>query len=311
MTTVITGPNDGLVQGKNLSTKYVGVNPDTFEVEVVVDEKTIKHDGSAYYVDSTELDIVSGDKGNLIVEGSDLGAFLEKDTITGLIDQELGRVVARNDDNIALVNGMLTTVFKGVSEIDGDSIDFSMANNEGNWTLTGEVIASPDRDNLVEVRENGVYAEMPDEAVTYDSATGQLMVNGTPINNWIQTAPNPDIGKMYVKAIDYNTAATTGSTEYLDVAPEGVYTGHIQIRSLARTSAQMDDTYAKMVSNGGTTASGFPAYLGELEPTPNIGRASAASVFSVKSNGIDPVEVLINCDDTFKGYILCTLIRIA
>jgi len=233
MTTVITGPNDGLVQGKNLSTKYVGANPDTFELEVVVDEKTIKHDGSAYYVDPTELDIVSKDEGN-----------------------------------------------------------------------------------LVEVREDGVFAGMPDGAVTYDSATGQLMVNGVSINNSIVTAPSAMVGAAYFETLTYLDTPTTGEDAFLSVIPEGRYIGNMQIRRQAVTVDEMDDTYIKMATNGGTTVGGYPAVLGEVRPATDIDRSSASSMFVINSNGIDPIKVVISIDQTipgnsFKGFIQCGLIRIA
>ena len=207
MTTVITGPNDGLVQGKNLSTKYVGVNPDTFEVEVVVDEKTIKHDGSAYYVDTAELGVVSKDKGNLIVEGSDSGALLK---------------------NIA---------------------------------------------------------------------------------------PNPDIGNIYTKKLVYMDTDTHEEEVLLDAVAEGVYIGHIEARRMAETQPQMEDTRVGMRTNGGTVVIGYEAHLGEPRPAPEIDRASASNICSVRSNGIDPVKVVItiqpDVSGRFRGYIYCTLIRIA
>jgi len=205
MTTVITGLNDGLIQGKNLSTKYVGANPDTFELEVVVDEKTIKHDGSAYYVDTAELGVVSKDEGNLIVEGSDSGALLK------------------------------------------------------------------------------------------------------------DIAPNPDIGDTYTKRLVYMDTDTNEEEVLLDAVAEGVYIGHIEVRKQGETVAQMEDMYIGMYTNGGTVVKGYRAHIGESRPAPEVDRASASCMCSVRSNGVDPVKVKIECDadGRFRGYIYCTLIRIA
>ena len=88
-TIVVTGVPEGVVQGKNLSTNYLGLNPDTFELQIVIDEDTIKHNGLAYYVDITNLNIVSSDRGNILTYGKDLGIFLKRSTITSIVRDEI------------------------------------------------------------------------------------------------------------------------------------------------------------------------------------------------------------------------------
>jgi len=129
----------------------------------------------------------------------------------------------------------------------------------------------------------------------------------------LEAALVPEVGKLYLKTLNYEDNDTSGDISYFDTVPEGKYLGHIQIWRLAETENQMDDTYVYMRSNGGTTVSGHRTVVGEVSPITELDRASASGVFTVSSNGTDPVKIELICDGTgsrFRGYVYCTLIRI-
>jgi len=120
MNKVVTGLMNGRVQGKNLSATHIGANPDTFKLELVIDEDTIKHNGTSYYVDLTALKVVSVDEDNLLVAGSDNGAMLVKDTVKALV----GEMVADLNDGIDYdaAQKVLVAKLKAITEVDSDTI---------------------------------------------------------------------------------------------------------------------------------------------------------------------------------------------
>ena len=129
----------------------------------------------------------------------------------------------------------------------------------------------------------------------------------------LEAAMVENVGATYREFLDYSSNPTGDAEVFLKVIPEGIYTGHLQAARLATAPNEMDDTKVAMNNNGGTKVTGYGAFLGEVRPTTEINRDSASSMFTVKSNGTDPVELIIKLDSEgsmFRGLIYCTFTKI-